>query len=323
MFDGSACRTLPHDPPQTDAAASREAAAVLAVVETAGASAAALPALLLQAGGGLPLLEGRARLRGAAAGLARSLAARVGPDDVAHWATVVAGTLARSPGSRLLTLTEEGYPANLRSVPQPPLYLFVRGDLRATDRRAVAVVGSRDAGDDRCREAAEIASQLVASGVTVVSGLAAGIDAAAHAAALRAGGRTVGAIATGIDRVYPPANAALAAAIPQAGALVSRQWPDAPPTRRQFRLRNAVTSGLSLATVVVEAGATGGARLQARLTLEQRRRLVLLAPLVRREAWARRMAAQPDVHVAEDAGEVLPALDDLLGAPRAGQLSLF
>ncbi len=280
-----------------------------------------LAQLLESAGNATAILEGRSRLRGRDASVANALARRVTPDALEDWSRVLSETLARSPGTRLVTLTDAEYPRNLRTARHRPVFVFLKGDLVPGDDRAVAVVGSRRASPEGLALAAEISSRLAADGVTVVSGLAAGIDGAAHSAAIAGGGRTLAAIGTGVDRVYPSEHASLAEAIVRSGALVSRFWPEAPPTRRAFRSRNEVTGGLALATVVIEAGPTGGTRLQARLCLEQRRPVVL-SPLVSGQEWARRIVGQPDVIAARDADEIIASLRDLVVEPSA-QLSLF
>ncbi len=306
-----------------DGTSRREAAAVMGLAEAARGRVPRLGRLLIAAGSAVGLVEGRARLSPRDRTVARSLVEALDPGALEHWDTVLADVLARSPGTRILTVTADEYPRNLRTVPDPPLFLFVLGHPGDDDGRAVAVVGARHTSEEHLEVAGHIAALLVDAGATVVSGLAAGVDAAAHRAALRAGGRTVAAIATGLDHVYPPQHERLSAAIAASGALVSRSWPDAPPTRRAFRLRNAVTSGLSLATIVVDAGPTGGARLQARIALEQGRPVVLLAHLVRREDWAARLAGRHGVLVADDPAGAVGAVRPLLGAPVQTQLQLF
>ena len=166
----------------------------------------------------------------------------------------------RDSGLQLLTILDSEYPENLRGVHDRPPLIFVSGRLEPSDARAVAVVGARAASSAATNAAGLIAAHLVQAGFTVFSGLAAGIDTAAHTAALAQGGRTVAVIGTGINRVYPPQNAQLQRQIAAQCAVVSQFWPDAPPTRRSFPMRNAVMSGLTLATVVVEASDTSGAR---------------------------------------------------------------
>lgn len=180
-------------------------------------------------------------------------------EDVARW---------HGADFTFLTFPDMQYPARLREVHQMPPVLFARGRLVSGDR-GVCVVGSRNASPEGLAFARQAASALVDQGLTVVSGLAAGIDAAAHQAALEGGGRTVAVIGTGIQRAYPVENAALQERIATEGLVVSEFWPDAAPTKRSFPMRNAVMSAYGLATVVVEAGDTSGARIQARLAVER------------------------------------------------------
>jgi DNA processing protein len=195
--------------------------------------------------------------------------------------------LAEQAGARLVTVLDDTYPSNLRVIPKLPPFLFYRGELRRDDARSVAVVGTRRASVEGLDSAAELASLLVQEGVTVISGLARGIDTAAHTADLEAGGRTIAVVGTGILQVYPKENAELAERIAQRGAIVSQFWPSAPPTRYSFPMRNEVMSGISQGTAVIEASSTSGAKMQARLALEQGKRAFLMASLVTSEAWAK------------------------------------
>lgn len=213
-------------------------------------------------------------------------------------------------GLRLLTLLDPGYPENLRSVHDRPPFVFVAGQLQARDARGVAVVGTRGASDRGLRNARAIAEHLVDADYTVVSGLAAGIDAAAHTAALAHGGRTVAVIGTGLRRAYPAQNADLQRRIAAECAVISQFWPDAPPTRRSFPMRNAVMSGFALATVVVEASHTSGARMQARLALEHGRPVFLLESLLEHE-WARDYAERPGTHVVTSPEQITTLVDRL------------
>ncbi|MFC8848645.1 MULTISPECIES: DNA-processing protein DprA [unclassified Micromonospora] len=202
------------------------------------------------------------------------------------------------------------YPAQLLGIREMPPLLFSRGDLRVHDR-AVAVVGSRRASDDGLRIARAVATTLAGRGVTVVSGLASGIDTAAHLAALEAGGRTVAVIGTGIRRHYPAENRRLQDHIADVGLLISQFWPDAPPSRQSFPMRNAIMSGYAVATVVVEAGETSGARIQARLALQHGRPVVLTSQVMRC-GWARTFADNPGVYVVHGTAQLLEAVDDIL-----------
>lgn len=218
-------------------------------------------------------------------------------------------------GIRMMSVLDADYPENLRTVHDRPPLIFVGGSLEASDARSVAVVGTRAASDEGLSRARVIAEHLAAAGHTVVSGLAAGIDTAAHTAALRAGGRTVAVIGTGLGRCYPPQNRGLQQRIASGCAVVSQFWPDSAPSPRSFLLRNAVMSGLALGTVVVEASHTSGARAQARRALEHGRPVFLPEPLLG-QAWAQEYARLPGTHVIRDASEIT-AVVEALNAPGA------
>ncbi len=224
-------------------------------------------------------------------------------------------------GVGVITILDEEYPVNLRTIYNPPPVLFVKGKLSSADDRAVAVVGTRQASPEGLRQASVLAGELSARQVTVVSGLARGIDTAAHTAALRAGGRTVAVMGTGIDRVYPPENRSLAEAIVgQGGALVSQFWPSAPPTKYSFPMRNVVMSGMSIGTAVIEASGTSGSKLQARLALEHGKRVFLLEELVTRQRWAREYAERDGATVVKSVQDILHAVVTTTRPPK--QLNL-
>jgi DNA processing protein len=204
----------------------------------------------------------------------------------------------------LVSVLDRRYPENLRAVYDHPPLLFVAGQLQPEDARSVAVVGSRKASEAGISSARTLADELAEAGYVVISGLAAGIDTAAHTAMLEAGGRTLAVVGTGLYHCYPADNAALARRIADRCALVSQFWPDAPPTRRSFPMRNAVMSGMTLGTVIVEATHTSGTRVQARLALAQGRPVFIYSTLLR-QPWARELARRPGVHVIERAGQVV------------------
>ncbi len=193
---------------------------------------------------------------------------------------------AAAVGAKLVTVLDHGYPANLRLIPNLPPFLFYRGELREDDARAVAVVGTREATELGLQRAGHMARLLAARHVTVVSGMARGIDTAAHRGALDVGARTIAVMGTGITRCYPAENRDLAEAIASSGALVSQFWPTRPPGRDTFPRRNVVTSGISQGTVVIEATSTSGAKMQARLALEHGKKVFLLRSLVTAQTWA-------------------------------------
>jgi DNA processing protein len=219
-------------------------------------------------------------------------------------------------GWRLLSILDEDYPARLRAIHQAPPVLFARGTV-IPDDVAVSVVGSRTASPRGLDIAAGVARELVARGVTVLGGLALGIDAAAHRAALGAGGRTVGVIGTGIDRAYPGQNRELQEQIAERGLVLSQFWPGAPPQRHNFLMRNATMSGYGLATVVVEAGEQSGSRAQARIAVKHGRPVILTSLVVERNDWARALVGRPGVHVAGRLQAVLDVVDQLIGEPAA------
>jgi DNA processing protein len=179
----------------------------------------------------------------------------------------------RELGADVLILDDGTYPALLREIADPPITLYVKGAWQeCLEAPCVAIVGSRRCSTYGQNIAALLARELAARGVTIVSGLARGIDAAAHRGALEAGGRTVGVLGTGVDEVYPRDHKKLAAEmLAQGGALVSQFPLSTPPIPENFPYRNRIISGLSLGTVLVEAAENSGSLITARLALEQGR----------------------------------------------------
>lgn len=213
------------------------------------------------------------------------------------------------------TFLDDGYPARLRDVHQMPPVLFTRGTL-VPDDVGVSVVGSRRASEASLRFASETATRLVDMDVTVLSGLAEGIDTAAHRAALDRGGRTVAVIGTGISRVYPASNRELQGVIADRGLVLSQFWPMASPSKISFPMRNATMSAYGHATIVVEAGEQSGARIQARLAVEHGRPVILTAEVVRATRWGGSLVGQPGVLVAGDPAEATALVEKLLTSSR-------
>lgn len=172
-------------------------------------------------------------------------------------------------GVDLLTWEDPSYPENLRNIPDTPAVLYVRGTLLPTDERAMAMVGTRKASRYGVDAAKYMAKELAAHGVTIVSGLAHGIDAAAHRGALAAEGRTIAVLGNGIDRMYPADHQELAEAIAQNGAIISEYPLGSPPSGAHFPRRNRIISGLSLAVLIGEAPIRSGAIITAEAALEQ------------------------------------------------------
>ena len=174
-------------------------------------------------------------------------------------------------GYGIVTWDDEAYPANLRPIQQAPPLLYVRGQLEEQDELAIGVVGTRQVSPYGKEIARELASALARHGVTVVSGLALGVDAIAHEAALEAGGRTVAVLGSGVDQIYPARNRGLALKIIERGALISEYSLGTKPEASNFPPRNRIISGMSLAVVIVEAGKRSGALITARFASEQGR----------------------------------------------------
>ncbi len=174
-------------------------------------------------------------------------------------------------GVKVITWEDPDYPRRLKEINQPPPVLFVNGSINVEDDWAVAVVGTRRVTPYGRQVAVEISKFLAQNGVTVVSGLARGVDAIAHQSALQAGGRSIAVLGSGVDVVYPPEHQRLAKEIAAQGALVSDYPMGTPPDGVNFPPRNRIISGLSLATVVVEAGETSGALITAEFAVDQGR----------------------------------------------------
>lgn len=215
-----------------------------------------LPAAEIAAGGGVPLETAeRLLLQSAEADPEKELRA------------------ADKAGVSVFTLRDEGYPELLKNIYDPPLVLYVRGELKPAP--AAAIVGTRKATAYGLRTAGRLARELAAAGVTVVSGLARGIDTAAHQACVGAGGSTWAALGTGLNVSYPPENRRLEAGIVGAGGALVSEFPlDKGPLSANFPRRNRIISGLSLATVVVEGGFQSGALITARFALDQGREVL-------------------------------------------------
>lgn len=225
--------------------------------------------------------------------------------EIARW---------REQGLKLVTVLDEQYPTRLLDIRETPPFLFYEGDLRSQDV-GMSVVGSREASAAGLELTGEVARYLVSEGLSVIAGLAAGIDTAAHRAALDAGGRTVAFIGNGIRNVYPKENAALQHEIATKGLLLSQFYPDAPPTKFTFPMRNASMSGYGLATIIVEAGEHSGTRIQARLAREHGRPVILSSKVADETTWGAALASAPGVYVASTIGQLKDSVQEIMRAP--------
>ena len=178
---------------------------------------------------------------------------------------------AAEPGNAILTLADAAYPQRLLDAPDPPTVLYVKGRTELLNAPALAIVGSRNATPQGESNAEAFAATLADAGLTIVSGLALGIDAAAHRGGLRGKGSTIAVIGTGIDRVYPARNQSLARDIAEHGAIVSEFPLGTPALRENFPRRNRIISGLARGCLVVEAAERSGSLITARLAGEQGR----------------------------------------------------
>ena len=226
--------------------------------------------------------------------------------------------LCRQSGVRILTGSDGEYPRMLREIPDPPAVLFVRGGFQPQDALAIAVVGTRHATQYGLRQAEDLGASLSRAGLTVVSGLARGIDSAAHRGALSAAGRTLAVLGSGVLNVYPPEHEKLAAEVVQHGALLSESPPQAAPVPGAFPQRNRIISGLALGAVIVEAGDRSGALITARLAMEQGREVFAVPGRVDgRAARGCHRLIRDGAKLVETADDVLEELGPLVeAAPR-------
>lgn len=304
------------------AVSAREQAAVLALVKASPAEWYRTADLIARTGSAVRLMAGEpGAIPSDERQYAEELIARATSHDLAEAHALIERMTAA--GVRLCTVLDEDYPDNLHLIYNRPPFLWVRGDFDPHSMRAIAVVGTRQATERGRAGARRLARGLADAGVTVLSGLARGIDTEAHTATLDAGGRTVAVIGSGISGpTYPPENEELARRISRQGAVVSQFWPDAPPRRTNFPLRNVVMSGMAAGTVVVEASATSGAKMQARLALEHGKQLFLPEQLVEEQEWARRYAGRSGVTVVHSLDDILDVLVKLVQVPQQLSLSM-
>lgn len=259
--------------------------------------------------------------------LARYLAVHIDQGRIEHWTKVVDRGISEGR-YRPLSVMDPEYPRHLREVWNAPPLLFcsVRPDESDTPGSplsaqtlepavqglgavihagpSVAIVGSRETSDEVLRATERVSSDLAATGVTIVSGLAAGVDAAAHRGALAADGHTIAVMGTGIDLVFPDANRELAAEITRAGILVSQYAPPAPRTRTSFLLRNHVIAAVSDASLIMDGDERSGSRYEVEQALGYGRPVFAWAPAVRRRRWVQNLAEAGCVRLVESAAEV-------------------
>jgi DNA processing protein len=288
------------------AATDRDIRAWLEVSLIPGVGGARLRKLLRAFGDPAQIRGARSAQLEAVVGRDAAAALALGPD-----ATVIAATLdwLSQPGNRLVTLADADYPPMLLQTPDPPAVLYVRGRVELLSQRALAVVGSRNPTVAGSANADAFAQAFSAAGLTVISGLALGVDAAAHRGALRGEGSTIAVCGTGLDRVYPARNRELALAVAERGALISEFPIGTPPAPANFPRRNRIISGLALGCLVVEAAMHSGSLITARQALEQNREVFAIpgsihSPLSKGSHWLIKQGAK----LVETAQDVLSEL---------------
>lgn len=228
---------------------------------------------------------------------------------------------AGKAGAEMVALGDTNYPFLLRQIHDPPVFLWMRGRLPVSDApaRALAVVGTRRMSSYGLRVTGELTEALVREGFSIVSGLAYGIDAAAHRAALNAGGRTIAVLGSGIDRIYPAQHHGLAEELIVEGALLSEYAPGTAPDGAHFPRRNRIVSGLALGTLIVEAYEEGGALITARLAVEQNREAFAAPGSIHSpsSAGVNRLIQKGEAKLVRNVDDILEELDMGSKAPPA------
>lgn len=207
---------------------------------------------------------------------------------------------------KVITILDEDYPSNLKNIYAAPALLYVKGSLLKNDSIALSVVGSREASDYGLKAAERLSFDMAKYKITVVSGLARGIDTHSHIGALKGGGRTIAVLGSGLDVIYPPENIRLYQRIKDKGAVISEFPVFTPPNRQNFPRRNRIISGLSLGVVVVEAKRRSGSLITADLALEQGREVFALP------GNAGSLTSQGTNHLIRQGAKLIENLDDII-----------
>jgi len=218
--------------------------------------------------------------------------------------------------NHLVTLGDSDYPQALLNITDPPLLLYVKGRRDLLNATSLAIVGSRHATPQGINNAEEFANTLSDAGLCIISGMAHGIDAAAHRGALRGQGSSIAVVGTGLDKVYPAANRDLAHALARQGALISEFPLGTPPVATNFPLRNRLISGMSIGCLIVEASLQSGSLITARLSMEQGRDVFAIPGSIHSpQSKGCHKLIKQGAKLAESAQDILEELAGLLGPP--------
>lgn len=235
------------------------------------------------------------------------LCAEIDMGRVERWEKRLESYASDHPELRLVLAGDPAYPERLAACWDRPPFLFVQGWFQ-DGARTIAIVGSRDTSPETCEQARAVSAAMAEKGFSVVSGLALGIDTAAHQGALDVDGHTVAVLGTGMCQIYPPRNGALAEEIAHKGALISQFTPGAPRTGTSFLRRNSVIAGLSDASLVMDGRHRSGSRHEGEQSLRYGRKTLLWAPALHGEQWAQQMVASTSAVFVSDVDEVASLL---------------
>lgn len=297
------------DARRTSAPSPNEQRALIGLSLVSGVGASRIRALLAQFGSAVAVMNASRAALTRVDGVGPQTAAAITQfDDYAAVDTQL--ERAAQLQATLIMPWDDRFPSRLRQIYDPPALLWMRGTLTPADDRAIAIVGTRRCTDYGKRQAHRFAQALVREGFTVVSGLAYGIDVAAHRGALDAGGRTLAVLGSGVNRIYPAKHERLAQSIIEHGALLSEYPLDTPPDASNFPERNRIVSGMTLGTLVVESHREGGALITARMAVEQNREVFAVPGDVGRKAGVgtNRLIQRGHAKLVLDADDILDEL---------------
>lgn len=283
-----------------------DAAVLLAALEVLPGTPQDLSELLEIVGGASKLLHEMDGVSHRESELLHFLRSAMDASRVAFWKRSLQELRERRPDVSMIPVTDSRYPSYLKDCHDRPPFLFTTGTVPLSTRSTVSIVGSRRASQAALDTAAAMAELSVKRGITVVSGLARGVDRAAHEGALGAGGTTFAVLGSGIDSgIYPPENVELATSIRERGAIVSQFRPNAPPTKTSFVIRNSTISGLSPVSFVVQADEKSGTSSEVDAALRQGHKVVFWAPLMKSVPWADWLSRLDNVVMVDDLEFVL------------------